>query len=152
MLDPSEYILEKTPAPDAGVRQPRSPVPWLMAATAILVMGAVVWFFVSGRQAQPPVAELLPSTGAVALPTPPTLALFALCGTTDAIALPSLDDSDAIVGTLVGALSAHPRVTAWLATDNFIPELHGCCRERRQRGESRSAPPSASACRSIPCD
>jgi len=34
--------------------------------------------------------------------------------------LPSLDASDALVGKLVRELSTHPRVTAWLATDNLI--------------------------------
>ena len=120
MIDPPEYDLEKTPAPAPDVRQPRSPVPWAIAAGAILAVGAVVWFVVSGRQAQQPTAEPPPSTSATALPTPPAAAQFALCGTTDATALPSLDDSDALVGTLVGALSAHPRVTAWLASDNLI--------------------------------
>ena len=121
MFDPSEYDLEKTPAPvpEPDVQQPRSPVPWVIAAGAVLAVGAVVWFVVSGRQAQQP-AEILPSTSATALPTPPTPAQFGLCGTTDALALPSLDDSDAFVGTLVGALSAHPRVTTWLTSDNLI--------------------------------
>ena len=36
------------------------------------------------------------------------------------IALPPLDQSDEFAGTLATTLSAHPRVTAWLATDDVI--------------------------------
>jgi hypothetical protein len=115
MLDPSEYPLEKTPAPAYGAPRRRSPTPWLLAAAAVLAGGAAVWFFVAGRQTEQPAAEQPVRTAA-----PPPAAQGPLCETTDAIALPSLDDSDALVGTLVGALSAHPRVTAWLATDNLI--------------------------------
>ena len=117
MPDPSEFDLDKTQEPAPDVRQPRSPVPWLIGAAAVLAVGMVVWFFVSGRQAEEPVAEQPPITTAAA---PPTTTPFTLCATTDAVALPSLDDSDALVGTLAGALSTHPRVTAWLATDGLI--------------------------------
>lgn len=115
MADPLDYDIEKTPTPASEVRRPRSPVPWLLAAAAILAGGAMVWFFLTGRETQQPAAEQ-PAPAAA----PPTAAQGPLCQTTDATALPSLDDSDALVGTLVGALSSHPRVTAWLATDNLI--------------------------------
>ena len=36
------------------------------------------------------------------------------------IAVPPLDESDALVRQLVAALSSHPRVAAWLATDDLI--------------------------------
>ncbi len=120
MLDPSEITIEKTPAPPSGERPPRSPVPWLIGAAAVLAVGMVVWFFVSGRQAEEPATELLPSASAAA---PPTTTPFGLCATTDAVdavVLPSLDDSDTLVGALTRTLSAHPRVTAWLATDGLI--------------------------------
>lgn len=82
----------------------------------ILAGGAAVWYFLAGRQDQQPAAESVPPAAAV----PPPAAQRSLCEMGDATALPPLDDSDALVGTLVGALSAHPRVTAWLATDNLI--------------------------------
>jgi hypothetical protein len=116
MLDPSEYHLEKTSAPASGFRQRRTPTPWLIAAVVILAGGAAVWFFVTGRQAPPPAAEQ-PVPGAAA---PPPAAQRSLCEAADATALPSLNDSDALAGKLVRELSAHPRVTAWLATDNLI--------------------------------
>ena len=116
MLDPADVKLDKPQEPTPGVRQPRSPVRWLIAGTAILAVGIAVWFFMSGRQEQEP-AEPSPSTAA---PAPPPAEPFALCETTDEAALPPLDDSDALVGTLVSALSAHPRVASWLATDDLI--------------------------------
>lgn len=118
MADPLDYDIEKTPTPAPEARQPRSPLPWLLAAVAILAGGAAVWFFVAGRQAEQPAAEQPVRTAA-----PPPVAQGPLCQTTDAIALPSLNGSDALVGTLVGALSTHPRVTTWLATDNLIRNL-----------------------------
>lgn len=36
------------------------------------------------------------------------------------ITVPPLDVSDSLVRELVGALSSHPRVAAWLATDDLI--------------------------------
>ena len=118
-MDSSEFDLEKTPTPPSGERPPRSPVPWLIGAAAALAVGMVVWFFMSGREAEEPATEQPPITTANPPPTTP----FGLCATTgavDALALPSLDDSDTLVGALTGTLSAHPRVAAWLATDGLI--------------------------------
>src|SRR4051794_19899788 len=38
----------------------------------------------------------------------------------DDIALPPLDDTDPIVRELVGRLSSHPQIAAWLATKGLI--------------------------------
>ena len=43
-----------------------------------------------------------------------------LGGTPENIVVPPLDESDALVRQLVAALSSHPRVAAWLTTDNLI--------------------------------
>ena len=120
MLDPSEFSLDKSQQPAPGVRRPRVPVPWVIGAAAVLAVGMVVWFFVSGRQAEEPAAEPPPSTSAAAPPA--AVGPFALCEAADieAVALPSLDGSDTLVSTLAGTLSAHPRVVAWLATDGLI--------------------------------
>lgn len=116
MLDPSEYNLEKTPAPAPAVRRRRSLAPWLIAAVVILAGSAAIWFFVTGRQAQQTPEQPAPARAAA----PPAAAQRPLCDVTGATALPPLDDSDAAAAKLVRALSAHPRVTAWLATDNLI--------------------------------
>ncbi|HVH27195.1 MAG TPA: DUF3014 domain-containing protein [Vicinamibacterales bacterium] len=51
---------------------------------------------------------------------PPPAAAPAPLGDPSAIALPPLDETDALVRQLVAQLSSHPRVAAWLATDNRI--------------------------------
>lgn len=43
-----------------------------------------------------------------------------LGGKPDDIVVPPLDESDALVRQLVAALSSHPRVAAWLTTDNLV--------------------------------
>lgn len=111
-----DYDLDRTPTPAGNVRRPRVPAPWLIAAGAMLAVGAAVWFFVAGRQTEPPAAEQ-PAPVAAA---PPPAAQQSLCAMPVATALPSLDASDALVGKLVRELSSHPRLTAWLATDNLI--------------------------------
>ena len=100
-MDPSEFDVEKTPAPPSDERPPRSPTPWLVGAAAVLAVGMVVWYFVSGRQAEEPAPEQPPIATAAA---PPTTTPFGLCATTDAVdavVLPSLDDSDVFVAKLV---------------------------------------------------
>src|SRR5688572_20500113 len=102
MLDPSEYELDKPPTPTEDVQPVRSRKPWLVAAAAILALGAAAWFFVARRQAPQPAAEQPAATVA-----PPPAAQAALCETSDAAALPSLNDSDTSVRTLVRPLSVH---------------------------------------------
>jgi hypothetical protein len=43
-----------------------------------------------------------------------------ICPSVDGIPLPRLDESDGFAGTLASTLSQHPRVIAWLATDDLI--------------------------------
>ena len=116
MLDPSEYNLEKTPAPAPVFRERRSPKLWLLAAVVILAVGAAIWFFFPWRQAQQTPEQPAPTRAAA----PAAAAPRSLCEMTGATTLPPLDDSDAVAGKLVRGLSEHPRVTAWLATDNLI--------------------------------
>ena len=115
MTDP-DYSFDSSSASAYGAPPRRSRAPWLLAAVVILAAGAALWFFLYGREARQPPAEQPPPAPVAA----PQAAVQGLCQTTDPIALPALNDSDALVGTLVGALSKHPRVTAWLATDNLI--------------------------------
>ncbi len=117
-MDPSEFDLEKTPAPPSGERPPRSPVPWLIGAAAVLAVGMLVWFFLPEREVEETAAEPPPIASAAPRPAGP----FGLCEGPDvnAVALPLLDDSDTLVGALTRTLSAHPLVTTWLATDGLI--------------------------------
>jgi len=118
MIDPSEVPLDKTPSPAPASLSPRSATPWLLASGVFLIGGAAAWYFLSGRQGDQPVA---PSEAAAATaPLLPAHGAGVLCPATDVIALPPLDESDGLAGTLATTLSAHPRVTAWLATDDII--------------------------------
>ena len=118
MIDPSEVQLDKTPPPTSSAFPRRSATPWFLAAGVLLVGGAAVWFFLSGRQGE---QTATPPPVDAASPAPlPAHSSAALCPSTDTIALPSLDEIDGLAGTLASTLSAHPRVTAWLATDDVI--------------------------------
>lgn len=119
MIDPSEVPLDKTPSPVSSQPSPPSAMPWLAAAAVFLVGGAVAWYFLSGRQGDQP-AEPPPAAAAAVAPLLPAHSPGVLCPATDEIALPPLDASDEFAGTLATTLSAHPRVTSWLATDDLI--------------------------------
>jgi hypothetical protein len=61
-----------------------------------------------------------PVTTTTAAPVATTAPPAALGGTADAIEVPPLDASDAVVRSLVGNLSANPDVAAWLTTNDLI--------------------------------
>ena len=114
-MDPSDVPLDRTPPPPDAPRR-RSTVPWL-AAAVLLVAGAAVWYFVGRRDtsgtpaAQPaPAAEfLLPAHRAEGI-----------CAASDGIPLPALDEVDEFASVMASTLSQHPRVVAWLATDDVV--------------------------------
>ena len=110
--DVSDYELQKdgqSPSLEA-----RSPLPWILASVLIAVAAGTTWFyFFSGRGSQ----QQSPATQAETAAAPATRPLG---GPADAIPLPPLDETDALVRQLVSALSSHPTVAAWLATDDLL--------------------------------
>lgn len=112
------------PAPETPLLPPPSGPPmWPVIAGAgvvLLALGAL-WYFTS-RNSAPAPAKTQPgvSETTVDLPKPPAH-LQAEPG--EAIDLPPLDSTDAIVRTLVGRLSSHPAVAAWLTTDQLIRNM-----------------------------
>jgi hypothetical protein len=116
-MDPSEQELDKTsaPAPQSGHR---SALPWVAGALALAVTAGLVWYFLSGRSAP----QQAPQTATAAAPVPlaTSHAPAAICAANEDIALPPLDESDTFAGTMATSLSMHPRVVAWLATDDII--------------------------------
>lgn len=116
MDDVPDYDLQKPEPPRYHFRQTRSAAPWIAAAVVIVAAGAAIWWFFRAPETQPAASEPIASVPVA----PPPPAERSLCESTDAAVLPPLDESDAAVGTLVRALSSHPRVTAWLATDDLI--------------------------------
>ena len=120
MLD--EFDIDQTPTPPTpppAVRQERRWVlPLLIAVVVLLAAGAAVWFFFSRpRPEQAATTAPAPKPAAVAAPA----GVQPLCASSsDAASLPPLNESDAFAKKSAAGLSAHPRVAAWLATNNVI--------------------------------
>jgi hypothetical protein len=107
----SDYELQKDRRPLA--LEARSPLPWILASVLIAAAGATWFYFFSGRDSQ----QQSSATEAATAPAPATRPLGAPA---DSIPLPPLDETDALVRQLVAALSSHPTVAAWLATDDLL--------------------------------
>jgi hypothetical protein len=80
----------------------------------LVVLGAYVWFSRRSHSASEQASAPAEPSRASRAPTTP------LGAAGEPIALPPLGESDALVRELVGRLSAHPSVVAWLAGDGLI--------------------------------
>ena len=102
------------PAP-AGAPPPRRSSLGLMLALAIVVAAAAVAYVLLWRsdtpEQQPGTATQAPGAASTSAP---------LGGEPKPIDLPPLGETDPLVRELIGALSSHPRVAAWLTTDGLI--------------------------------
>jgi hypothetical protein len=88
-----------------------------VAALAVVGAAAAVYVLFVGRAAPPlTTAPTTPAPASVAAPP----AAQPLGSDVAPIDLPPLAESDPLVRTLVKALSSHPRIAAWLATDGLI--------------------------------
>ena len=98
---------ELEPAPPPG-RRPTGPI--VAGLVALLVVGGLVVYFVMRLKPVPSATPAAPAPAAIAgeasTPVDPTL--------------PTLDQSDAFVRTLVGILSADPLVVSWFAAEDLI--------------------------------
>jgi hypothetical protein len=105
---------------DSGpVRPPVAPPPgpplWPIAAVAVLLVAlGALWYFGTRESGSPTASGPKP----VEQTTVEVAHRAAEPG--DKIDLPPLDQTDALVRTLVGALSSHPVVAAWLTTNGLI--------------------------------
>jgi hypothetical protein len=107
------------PAPEPPAASPISTTALISAAVVLVAAIGALWYFgVHDRTAAP--ASHTVSETTVDLPKPPARR-GAEPG--DAIDLPPLDQTDALVRTLVGRLSSHPVVAAWLTTPGLIRNL-----------------------------
>ena len=94
-------------------------IPVLIAVVALLAAGAAVWFFLMRETPEQTAAAPQPTPAAPAVTAPGTIQ--PLCAMPAAnVAVPALNDSDAFAKKSAADLSAHPRVAAWLATNNVI--------------------------------
>jgi hypothetical protein len=108
---PDDYELHKTPSDDFDVAPPRRrAVLWVAGAALLLAALAGGYFMYSRNRTPEPVAA---TPAPVEQPQP-------LGGDAAPIAVPPLDETDALVRDLVRSLSSHPLAAAWLATDGLI--------------------------------
>ena len=114
MGDLRDLHLDYVPPPEP----PPPPPLWPMVAAACLVavliaLGIFGWYSRRSRSVQQQTASPIPKPPAVRPQAP-------LGGPGENIELPPLGDTDALVRLLVGRLSTHPAVAAWLTTDGLI--------------------------------
>jgi Protein of unknown function (DUF3014) len=112
--EPADVDLD-TPDPGDPLSAPRrreSPV-LLLALAGVLVL-ALAGAYLYLRRA--PSEQPAPAPAKQAADAPPGRQVEA----GDRILLPPLDETDALVRQLVGKLSSHPSVAAWLTTDGLI--------------------------------
>ena len=111
--DPSDIDLDRLVPENPGEIERRSRRPWwALGAVAALVLALVFGFrYLSAPPHQTASAARAPLAR-------PTTAQGPEPG--DQILLPPLDQTDALVRQLVGQLSSHPTVAAWLTTDGLI--------------------------------
>ena len=101
--------------PPVGAPPPRRSSMGLMLALAMIVAAAAVAYVLLWRSESP---EQQPGAGTGAPAAPASSQ--PLGGEPKPIDVPPLEESDPLVRELMGALSSHPRVAAWLATDGLI--------------------------------
>jgi hypothetical protein len=114
MADPADIELQREP--QTLLPPPRQPPPLTPLILGAVVLAAVVAAFVYLRQdaAAPASPAGAASTEAQVSPPAP------LGVDVEPIELPPLDASDELVRQLVGALSSHPTIAAWLTTNGLI--------------------------------
>jgi hypothetical protein len=101
---------EELPAPSSR--------PWLLfaaGAAALIVLGVAAYLYFGGSTVpedavRTETEQVVPPQSGARLPAEPG----------EDIPLPPLDQSDTLVRELVSRLSSHPRVVAWLTTDQLI--------------------------------
>jgi len=114
MNDLADYELQKTPGEsDPPTRPPTGRAGlWVAGAALIAAAGAAAYIAFAWRPRPAPA----PTASTIAAKEPPR----SLGGSGEPIEIPPLDASDAVVRTLVRALSESPAITAWLTTNGLI--------------------------------
>lgn len=92
---------------------------WLIAVGILLAIGlAGAGYYYYSRRSAPPATEVRNATEQAVAPAPAPSKPLPEAGET--IDLPPIDQTDAIVRELVGQLSSHPTIAAWLTTDHLL--------------------------------
>jgi hypothetical protein len=118
MGEPRDLEFDRPPVFEPPPSRPRGP---LLAGVGLLLflagLALLVWYMRRGPQTGTTGADApAASQGRTAQPQAEPLGT----GAPDDIELPPLDESDSLVRRLVGGISSHPGVAAWLATDGLI--------------------------------
>src|SRR5437867_7947088 len=114
MTDLSDYELDGTSRePTLTLRSPAHSVGVWIAIVVLIVAAGVAAYVMWAKRARP-------ASVATAAPAVTEAPARSLGGEAEPIAVPPLDESDAVVRQLVRTLSAHPAVAAWLTTDGLI--------------------------------
>lgn len=112
MPDPGDFKLDRTPELELARQRPRWPL--LLLIPLVAIVGYLVWSLIDARRNRPSSVKVQTEQQVAGEPARPT----AVGG--EDIDLPPLGETDPLVRQLVGALSSHPRITAWLATDQLV--------------------------------
>lgn len=121
MSDLNDYQLDRGQTPYEGPPRRTGLTTWLVVAVVVTAVGGGAYYLFYRKAAPAQEQARLHTEQAVSPATPSA----AVAEPGEAIDLPPLDQSDAIVRQLVGRLSAHPRIAAWLATDHLIRNFTG---------------------------
>jgi len=111
--DPADIDLDNSTSENVDLPAPRSQRAARLAVIALALVLASVGAYVYLRRAQP----AAPSS---ARATPSDNRADQQASKENTIALPPLDETDPLIRQLVGHLSSHPTVAAWLTTDGLI--------------------------------
>jgi DUF3014 family protein len=115
MRDARDFDLLKVPDERSYEPPPRRSVGLWITVTALLAGAAFAGYFVfGGRKAAPPAAAKSETVKPSQAGTEP------LGSEAAPIDVPPLNESDPLVRELVKQLTSHPRIAAWLTTDNLI--------------------------------
>lgn len=116
MADFDDISLTRVPDSDGPSRG--GPPLWVPIAIGAVLVSLLAWYFVARRTPAATPKGVAQTT--VDLPKEPARGA---AEPGEAIDLPPLDQSDAIVRTLVARLSSHPTVAAWLTTNQLIRNM-----------------------------
>lgn len=119
MPDQTDFDLRTPDAPHEPTEpSPPNRPPWAAVAIGLLVFAVgLAMYFALGRETSAPVSDVA-AAPPVADPAQP--GVTPLGADAEPVDVPPLDESDPLVRQLVGKLSSHPRLAAWLATDGLI--------------------------------
>src|SRR4051812_34414412 len=114
MVDVNDFELAKT-SDEPPAERAATETSWLwLVVAAMLVASAAAFYLVASRRNRPAPGPANQVAAASQGPVRP------LGGTAAPVNVPPLDQSDPIVRELVKQITSHPKIAAWLATEQLI--------------------------------